>query len=49
LEAGCSVIIKKSLPSKLKDPDSFTILVTIGDLPVSKALDLGASINLMSL
>jgi len=50
LEAGCSAIIQKSLPQKSKDPGSFTIPVTIGTLPVGKALlDLGASINLMPL
>nr|KYP72467.1 hypothetical protein KK1_005056 [Cajanus cajan] len=50
LEAGCSAIIQKSLPQKYKDPGSFTIPVTIGTLPVGKALlDLGASINLMPL
>ncbi|XP_019433900.1 PREDICTED: uncharacterized protein LOC109340637 [Lupinus angustifolius] len=48
LEAGCSAIIQKSLPEKTKDPISFTIPVTIGELSVGKALlDLGASINLM--
>ncbi|XP_019455130.1 PREDICTED: uncharacterized protein LOC109356257 [Lupinus angustifolius] len=50
LEAGCSAIIQKSLPEKTKDPGSFTIPVTIGELYVGKALlDLGASINLMPL
>ena len=50
LEAGCSAIIQKSLPHKTKDPGSFTIPVTIGALPVGKALfDLGAGINLMPL
>jgi hypothetical protein len=50
LEAGCNAIIQKSLFHKTKDPGSFTIPVTIGALPVGKALlDLGASINLMSL
>ncbi|XP_019425057.1 PREDICTED: uncharacterized protein LOC109333933 [Lupinus angustifolius] len=50
LEAGCSAIIQKSLPEKTKDPGSFTILVTIGELSVRKALlDLGANINLMPL
>jgi len=50
LEAGCSAIIQKSLPQKSKDPGSFTIPITIGTLPVGKALlDLGASINLMPL
>ncbi|XP_020201932.1 uncharacterized protein LOC109787777 [Cajanus cajan] len=50
LEAGCSVIIQKSLPQKSRDPGSFTLTVTIGNLSVGKALlDLGASINLMPL
>ncbi|XP_019414558.1 PREDICTED: uncharacterized protein LOC109326315 [Lupinus angustifolius] len=50
LEAGGSAIIQKSLPEKIKDPGSFTIPVTIGELCVRKALlDLGASINLMPL
>ncbi|CAL0301721.1 unnamed protein product [Lupinus luteus] len=50
LKAGCSAIIQKSLPEKTKDPGSFTIPVTIGELSVGKALlDLGASINLMPL
>ncbi|XP_019432047.1 PREDICTED: uncharacterized protein LOC109339112 [Lupinus angustifolius] len=50
LEVGCSAIIQKSLPEKTKDPDSFTIPVTIGELSVEKALlDLGASINFMPL
>ncbi|XP_047176929.1 uncharacterized protein LOC124844110 [Vigna umbellata] len=50
LEVGCNAIIQKSLPQKSKDPGSFTIPVTIGTLPVSKALlDLGASLNLMPL
>jgi len=50
LEARCSAIIKKSLSQKSKDPESFTLLVTIGYFIVAKALlDLGASINLMPL
>jgi len=50
LEASCSVIIKKNLSLKSKDPKSFTIPLTIGVFFVDKALlDLGASINLMSL
>ncbi|XP_068503639.1 uncharacterized protein [Phaseolus vulgaris] len=50
LEAGCSAIIQKSLPQKSRDPRSFTLPVTIGNLTVEKAiLDLGASINLMPL
>ncbi|XP_020209235.1 uncharacterized protein LOC109794168, partial [Cajanus cajan] len=50
LEAGCSAIIQKSLPQKSRDPGSFTLPVTIGNVSVGKALlDLGASINLMPL
>nr|KYP56912.1 hypothetical protein KK1_003163 [Cajanus cajan] len=38
------------LPTKSKDPGSFTLPVTIGSLAIGKALlDLGASINLMPL
>lgn len=45
-----SAILQKKLPPKIKDPGSFTIPCTIGDLNFSKALcDLGASINLMPL
>lgn len=50
LEARCSAIIKKTLLSKLGDPRSFTIPITIKNLSVgSEFLDLGASINLMTL
>jgi len=50
LEVGCSTMIKKSLPQKSKDPGSFTLPDTIGNLTIEKALlDLGASINLMPL
>nr|KYP65343.1 hypothetical protein KK1_011576 [Cajanus cajan] len=50
LEAGCSAIIQKSLPQKSRDPGSFTLPVTIGNVSVGKALlDLGASISLMPL
>ncbi|XP_020219649.1 uncharacterized protein LOC109802643 [Cajanus cajan] len=50
LEAGCSAIIQKSLAQKSRDPGSFTLPVTIGNLSVGKALlDLGSSINLMPL
>jgi len=50
LEAGCSAIIQKSLPQKSRDPGSFTLPVTIGNLTVGRALlDLGASINLIPL
>ena len=50
LEAGCSAIFQKFVPQKSKDPGSFNLPVTIGSLPVGKALlDLGASINLIPL
>ncbi|CAJ2636700.1 unnamed protein product [Trifolium pratense] len=46
----CSAIIQKKLPQKKKDPGSFTIPCSIGNISVGRALcDLGASINLMPL
>jgi hypothetical protein len=46
----CSAIIQKKLPQKKKDPGSFTIPCSIGNVTVGRALcDLGASINLMPL
>ncbi|KAK5813160.1 hypothetical protein PVK06_028607 [Gossypium arboreum] len=48
LNEECSAILQNKLPTKLKDPGSFTIPCLIGNLNVEKALaDLGASINLM--
>ncbi|KAG8490544.1 hypothetical protein CXB51_013684 [Gossypium anomalum] len=48
LNEECSAILQNKLPTKLKDPGSFTIPCLIGSLNVEKALaDLGASINLM--
>lgn len=50
LEPGCNVIIQKSLPFKNKDPGSFTIPCSIGNLSVGKALlDWRASISLIPL
>ena len=50
LTATCSAVIQKSLPTKMKDPASFTIPCTIGKYEFKKALcDSGASINLMPL
>ncbi|XP_017420343.1 uncharacterized protein LOC108330370 [Vigna angularis] len=50
VQGNCSAIIQKLLPPKLKDPGSFTIPCTIGNISVGKAIiDLGASINLMPL
>ncbi|GKB42008.1 reverse transcriptase domain-containing protein [Tanacetum coccineum] len=44
----CSVVLLNKLPSKEKDPESFTIPYDIGQLHIDNALaDLGASISLM--
>ena len=46
----CSAIIQNKLPPKLKDPGSFSIPCTIGNVNFRKALcDLGASVSLMPL
>ncbi|XP_061353775.1 uncharacterized protein LOC133298495 [Gastrolobium bilobum] len=45
-----SDVIKKGLPSKVKDPGRFSIPCTIENVKVGRALyDLGASVNLMPL
>ncbi|XP_027941228.1 uncharacterized protein LOC114195029 [Vigna unguiculata] len=50
VQGNCSAIIQKLLPLKFKDPGSFTIPCTIGELAIGKALiDMEASINLMPL
>ncbi|XP_039142003.1 uncharacterized protein LOC120279202 [Dioscorea cayenensis subsp. rotundata] len=50
LTEECSAILQKKLPPKLKDPGSFTIPCSIGNVVFERALcDLGASINLMPL
>ncbi|XP_041025441.1 uncharacterized protein LOC121265839 [Juglans microcarpa x Juglans regia] len=50
LTEECSAIIQNMLPPKLRDPGSFSIPCTIGDVNFSKALcDLGASVSLMPL
>ncbi|KAL1826556.1 hypothetical protein ACET3Z_004968 [Daucus carota] len=50
LTEECSAVLQQKLPPKLKDPGSFTIPCTIGQLSFDKCLcDLGASINLMPL
>ncbi|XP_016199621.1 uncharacterized protein LOC107640625 [Arachis ipaensis] len=50
LTQECSAVIQKGLPPKLKDPGSFLISCTIGNMTIERALcDLGASINLMPL
>lgn len=48
LTEECSAMIQKKLPPKLRDPRSFSIPCTIGEINFNKVLcDLGASINLM--
>ncbi|XP_060200426.1 uncharacterized protein LOC132628679 [Lycium barbarum] len=48
LTEECTSRIQNRLPTKLKDPGSFTIEISIGKKVVARALcDLGASINLM--
>ena len=50
LAATCSAVIQQKLPSKMKDPGSFTIPCSIGKYEFKKVLcDSGASINLMPL
>ena len=50
LTATCSAVIQKSLPTKMKDPGSFSIPCTIGKYEFRRALcDSGANINLMPL
>ncbi|GAU46944.1 hypothetical protein TSUD_180480 [Trifolium subterraneum] len=50
LDASCSAIIQRTLPTKEKDPGRVTLPVTIGNVNVGKALiDLGSSINLIPL
>ncbi|XP_027157996.1 uncharacterized protein LOC113759613 [Coffea eugenioides] len=50
LTEECSAIIQNKLPPKLKDPGSFTVSCTIGNIEFSKALcDLGASVSLIPL
>ena len=50
LTTTCSAVIQKSLPTKMKDPGSFTIPCSIGKYEFKEALcDSGASINLIPL
>ncbi|XP_071939793.1 uncharacterized protein [Coffea arabica] len=50
LTEECSAIIQNKLPPKLKDPGSFTVPCTIGNVEFSKALcDLGMSVSLIPL
>ncbi|XP_038885996.1 uncharacterized protein LOC120076303 [Benincasa hispida] len=46
----CSALFQNNIPTKMKDPGSFTLSCSIGGKEVGNALcDLGASINLMPL
>ncbi|KAL0349885.1 UNVERIFIED_CONTAM: hypothetical protein Sradi_4137700 [Sesamum radiatum] len=48
LNEECSAILQNKLLPKLKDPRSFSIPCTIGNINFDKALcDLGVSVNLM--
>ncbi|XP_073222517.1 uncharacterized protein [Cicer arietinum] len=50
LTEECSAILQRKLPTKLKDPESFSIPYAIGNRTFWKALcDLGASVSLMPL
>ena len=50
LTATCSAVIQRCLPTKMKDPGSFTIPCLIGKYEFKKVLcDSGANINLMPL
>ncbi|XP_042009166.1 uncharacterized protein LOC121757733 [Salvia splendens] len=50
LTENCSALLQRKLPTKLKDPGSFTVDCLIVGYKVENALcDLGASINLMPL
>ncbi|XP_017239910.2 uncharacterized protein LOC108212703 [Daucus carota subsp. sativus] len=48
LNEECSTVIQRNIPPKLKDPGSFSLPCTIGQVGVKRALcDLGASVSLM--
>ncbi|XP_017221328.1 uncharacterized protein LOC108198059 [Daucus carota subsp. sativus] len=48
LNEECSAVIQREIPPKLKDPGSFSLPCTIGQVGVKRALcDLGASVSLM--
>ena len=50
LTTTCSAVIQKSLPTKMKDPNNFTISCIIGKYEFKKDLCIsGANINLMPL
>jgi len=44
----CSVVVQSKLPTKLKDPISFSIPCFIGNVGIDRALcDLGSSVSIM--
>ncbi|XP_038899815.1 uncharacterized protein LOC120087043 [Benincasa hispida] len=46
----CSALFQNNIPTKMKDPENFTLTCSIGGKEVGNALcDLGASVNLMPL
>ncbi|XP_021730801.1 uncharacterized protein LOC110697731 [Chenopodium quinoa] len=48
LTAKCSAILQNTLPKKLGDQGSYSILMKLGDIEINRALcDLGASVSLM--
>lgn len=50
LTEECRAVIQRKLPPKRKDPGSFSIPITIGEVDFGRALcDLGASVSLMPL
>ena len=50
LNGECSGILKNKIPLKEKDPNSFTIPISVGGKKLGRALyELGSSINLMLL
>ena len=50
LTEECSAAIQNKLPTKLKDPRSFSIPCLIGNVSINRALcDLGSSVSLMPL
>ncbi|XP_038896553.1 uncharacterized protein LOC120084806 [Benincasa hispida] len=50
LTEECNVLIDNNIPEKQKDPGSFTVLCSIGEIDIGYVLcDLGASISFMPL
>jgi len=48
LGGGCSAVVQHKLPTKLKDPNSFSIPCLIRNMSIDRALcDFGSSVSLM--